>query len=67
MTTNMQAGNLCSRDNASRDHAFPSHILKMPQGKRCISALTTFISKPKWDMKASLDSQYAIIGIISTV
>ena len=23
----MQAGNLCSRDNASRDHAFPSRIL----------------------------------------
>ena len=31
------------------------------------STLTTSVSKPKYDMKASLDSRYAIITIIYTV
>ena len=56
MTTNMQAGNLSSRDNASRDHAFAPGILATPttvsktprvRYKRCVSALTTFIFKTK--------------------
>ena len=69
--------NLCSRDTASRDHAFPSGLLatltmvsKTPRG-RCVNRvkhpLLRLFSTPKWYMKTYFDWLYAMIGIIFTV
>ena len=68
--------NLCSRDTASRDYAFPSGllatpttILETPRG-RCVNIvkhpLLRLFSTPKWYMKTYFDCLYAIIGIIYT-
>ena len=69
--------NLCSRDTASRDHAFPSGLLatpitvsKTPRG-RCVNKvkcpLLRLFSTPKWYTKTCFDCLYAIIGIIDTI
>ena len=68
--------NLCSRDTASSDHAFPSGLLatpttvsKMPRG-RCVHRVKCpylLFKTPKWYMKTYFDCLYAIIGIIDTV
>ena len=67
--------NLCSRDTASCDHAFPgllatpTSVSKMPRG-RCVNRvkhpLLRLFSTPKWYMKTYFDCLYAVIGIIDT-
>ena len=69
--------NLCSRDTASRDHAFPSGLLAMPTPVsktprgRCVNRikhpLLRLFSTPKWYLKTYFDCLYAIIGITDTV
>ena len=73
----VQPVNLCSRDTASRDHAFLSGLLATPttvsktSRGRCVQwvsgPLLRLFQKPKWDMKTSLDAQYDVIGIMYTV
>ena len=73
----IQPVNLCSRDTASRDHAFPSGLLATPttvsktHHGQCVNRvkqpLLRLFSSPKWYMKTYFGCIYAIIGIIYTV
>ena len=66
--------NLCSRDTASLDHAFPSGLLAMPttvsktpRGRcvhRIMHPLLHLFSTPKWYTKTYFDCLYTIIDII---
>ena len=68
--------NLCSRDTASRDHAFPSGLLVTPttvsktRRRRWVNRvkhpLLRLFSTPKWYMKTYVYWLQAIIGIIYT-
>ena len=69
--------NLCSRDTASCDHAFPSGLLATPTTvsktprdlcvNRVKHPLLCLFSTPKRYIKTYFDCLYAIISIIYTV